>query len=189
MEYDERLGPLRFLVGAWTGEGGTDLAPSDEAATMREPKTSDYREEMLFEETGQVDNHEQTLFGLRYRTTAWRIGHDDPFHEEVGYWMWDAASGMVIRSFMPPRGMAVLAGGKAGPDDSGFELEAKVGAEVYGISSTPFLDEEFKTVRYTFELRMLDEHRFKYTSHTYLKMKGRDELFDHLDENTMVRKQ
>jgi len=29
---------------------------------------------------GPVNNHAQTLYGLKYSTTAWRIGSEDPFH-------------------------------------------------------------------------------------------------------------
>jgi len=142
---------------------------------------------MVFEPTGQVDNHHQTLFGLRYATTAWRVGAPNPFHEEVGYWMWDAKSQLVIRTFMPPRGMAVLAGGKADASAREFSLEAKSGSEVFGICSSPFLHEEFKTVRYTVSVRLIDDDTLSYEQHTWLQIKGKDALFDHLDENTLSR--
>jgi len=92
MPFDPNLGPLGPLLGAWEGEKGTDLAPSDKPASDRRLVTSKYRERMVFEPTGRVDNHEQSLYGLRYSTKAWRIGSPDAFHEEVGYWMWDPAS-------------------------------------------------------------------------------------------------
>ncbi len=188
MPIDPHLGPLATLLGTWEGEKGTDLAPSDKAdATNRQLATSKYRERMIFEPTGRVDNHEQSIYGLRYSKKAWRIGCEDGFHEEVGYWMWDPASGVLLRSFMPPRGMAVLAGGVAKATDREFILEAKAGSETFGICSSPFLDAEFKTVRYTSAVRILDEDSFSYEEHTYLKIKGRAEIFDHHDENTMRR--
>ena len=181
------LGPLGPLLGIWEGEKGTDLAPSDKAEDNRELATSKYRERMVFEATGRVDNHEQKLFGLRYSTKAWRIGADDPFHEELGYWMWDPASKLVIRCFMPPRGLTVLAGGNAEPDAREFSLEATAGDEVFGICSSPFLTEEFKTVRYTLDVKMIDNDTLYYDSHIWLKMKGKEELFDHRDDNTLKR--
>ncbi len=187
MKFDSDLGPLGPLVGIWEGDGGTDLAPSDDKETDRQPATSPYRERMVFEATGRVDNHEQKLFGLRYSTTAWRIGGDDPFHEEVGYWMWDAASKLIIRCFMPPRGLTVLAGGNAEPGAREFSLEAKAGSEVFGICSSPFLTQEFKTVRYTLDFKVVDDNTIQYDEHMFMKMKGREELFDHRDENILKR--
>lgn len=185
--FDPALGPLGPLLGVWEGEKGSDLAPSDKAETNRQPVTSKYRERMVFEPTGAVDNHEQKLCGLRYSTKAWRIGSPDPFHEELGYWMWDAASKLVIRSFMPPRGMAVLAGGYAEPGARAFALEATCGSETFGICSSPFLTAEFKTERYTLAIEVLDDDTFTYDEHTFLRMKGRDGVFDHRDQNTLRR--
>jgi hypothetical protein len=187
MALDSNLGPLGPLVGVWEGEKGTDLAPSDKPETSRQLATSRYRERMVFEPTGRVDNHEQSLYGLRYSTKAWRIGATDAFHEELGYWMWDPASELVLRCFMPPRGMTVLAGGKAKAGARAFSLEANAGDEIFGICSSPFLTAEFKTVRYTLALTFVDDNSFHYDEHTFLTMKNRSDLFDHHDENTMRR--
>jgi len=187
MSTNNELGPLAPLLGIWEGGHGTDLAPSDKPETDRQLATSKYRERMVFEETGRVDNHEQKLFGLRYNTTAWRLGSDDPFHEEVGYWMWDPASKLVIRSFMPPRGMAILAGGTAEPDATEFALEAAAGSEVFGICSSPFLTKEFKTVRYTLAVNTSTKDELHYEEHMFMKMKDVEELFDHSDINTLRR--
>lgn len=187
MSNNNELGPLAALLGIWEGEKGTDLAPSDKPETDRQFATSKYRERMVFEATGRVDNHEQKLFGLRYSTKAWRIGSPDPFHEELGYWMWDPASNLVIRTFMPPRGMTILAGGTAEPDATEFALEAKSGAEDFGICSSPFLLSEFKTVRYTVKVNTSETDRLHYEEHTFMKLKGKEELFDHSDINTLKR--
>lgn len=187
MSFDPDLGPLGALSGVWEGDKGTDLAPSDAADSDRQLATSRYRERMVFAPTGLVENHEQRLFGLRYSTTAWRIGADNPFHEEVGYWLWDAASGLVMRCFMPPRGLTVLAGGYARADARAFSLEASAGSETFGICSSPFLVAEFKTVRYTLDVKRIDDDTLHYDEHTWLQMKGREEPFDHRDENTLRR--
>jgi hypothetical protein len=152
---DRELGPLAGLECAWEGDTGVDVAPDDDRAGK---EIDEYRERMTFVATGLVENHEQKLFGLRYTTTAWRLGEDDPFHEEVGYWMWDASAGRVIRCFMVPRGVTVIAGGTAAADASAFELTAEVGCETYGICSNVFLDREFKTVRYALRFEKRDEN-------------------------------
>ncbi len=79
-EIIKNLGPLAPLAGIWEGEKGDDVAPSDDRGT----ETNKYRERITFEPLGPVNNHEQDLYGLRYSTTAWRIGVESPFHEELG---------------------------------------------------------------------------------------------------------
>lgn len=187
MKFAPELGPLGPLLGIWEGERGHDDAPSDKAENDRQLVTSKYRERMVFEPTGRVDNHEQKLYGLRYSTKAWRIGSADPFHEELGYWMYEPATGLILRCFMPPRGMTVMAGGKAAADARKFSLEAKAGDEVFGICSSPFLTAEFKTMRYTLDVEVIDDDTLRYESHTFLRMKGREALFDHVDGNTLQR--
>ncbi len=136
---------------------------------------------------GPVNNHEQALYGLRYSTTAWRLGEDSPFHEELGYWLWDARAKQVFRCFMVPRGVTVLAGGTVEPDARSFELAADAGSDIYGICSNPFLDQEFKTVRYELKVTLHDEHSFSYEENSQLQIKGQKSLFHHIDKNTLKR--
>src|SRR5512138_1756553 len=103
------LGPLAALVGTWEGDTGTDIAPA--APDRMASATSRYRERLTIEPIGMVDNHDQKLCGLRYFTTAWRIGQPDGFHQDTGYWLWDAHHGQVMRAFVVPRGVTILAGG------------------------------------------------------------------------------
>jgi len=183
--FDENLGPLARLEGVWEGDKGDDVAP---ATPNREAVAkSKYRERIVFESIGRVDNHEQVLYGLRYRTTAWRIDEGDSFHEEVGYWLWDAANAQVMRCFIVPRGVSVIAGGDARADVGGFDVEANVGSETYGICSNRFLDAEFKTVKYTLSVKVHDDDSWSYEEDTVLQMKGRDEPFHHTDANTLRR--
>jgi len=178
------LGPLAGLVGIWEGDRGKDVAPDDDPS---QKELNDFRERIVFEPTGEVANHDQKMQGLRYSTTAWRLGDDDPFHEELGYWLWDPAAKQVMRCFMVPRGVTVIAGGTAEADARSFELRAEVGSETYGICSNRFLDEYFKTVRYELAFERVDENTIHYSENTVLKIKGQKELFDHTDENTLTR--
>lgn len=176
-------GPLALLAGIWEGEKGHDIAPSDERGT----ETNAFKERIVFEPIGPVNNHEQCLYGLRYKTTAWRLGESDAFHEELGYWLWDAKDSQVLRCFMVPRGVAVIAGGTVKHDAKSFKLAAKVGSETYGICSSLFLDIEFKTVQYDLALTIHDENMFSYEEDTQLKVKGSTEIFHHRDKNTLKR--
>ena len=184
-ELIEELGPLGLLPGVWEGDKGADNAPS---VPDRGQAQSDYRERIVFEPTGQVDNHEQVLFGLRYRTTAWRLSEGDtPFHEEVGYWLWDAANQQVMRCFIVPRGVTVFAGGTVDPGAGHFHIVAEHGSTTYGICSNQWLDTEFRTVKYELKVTMEGMDKFSYWEDTVLKIKGQEALFHHTDENTMHR--
>ncbi len=180
----DEFGPLAGLAGIWEGGRGKDVAPDDDPS---EKECNDFRERITFEPTGEVANHEQKMQGLRYTTTAWRLGEDEPFHEELGYWLWDPAAKQVLRCFMVPRGVTVIAGGTAEADARSFELRAEVGSETYGICSNRFLDEHFKTVRYELEFEHVGENTIRYRENTVLKIKGQEKLFEHTDENTLTR--
>ena len=186
MENDliKHLGPLAHLAGNWEGDKGDDKAPDDDPSQIEVNK---FREVMKFEPFGPVDNHAQKLFGLRYSTTAWRLGEDSPFHEELGYWLWDSAEKQVMRCFIVPRGVNVMAGGTVEPDSKEFNLSAEVGSDTYGISSNLFLDREFKTVRFELKVTVHDANSFSYEEDTQLKIKGQDDIFHHTDKNTLKR--
>jgi hypothetical protein len=179
----KQLGPLAPLAGMWEGDKGADVAPGDDRGTERNV----FRERITFEPIGPIRNHEQILYGLRYATVARRIGETDPFHEEVGYWLWDPGERQVLRCFIVPRGVALIAGGTAEPTATTFTLLAEAGSDTYGICSNRFLAKEFKTVRYELTVTILDRNHFHYREDTQLLMPGRSELFHHTDENTLTR--
>ncbi len=177
------LGPLARLAGVWEGDAGVDHSPSATRELMETP----FRERAVFEPMGRVDNHEQVLWALRYSTTAWRLDEAGPFHEEVGYWLWDGANGQVMSGFVVPRGVTVLAGGSASASDRQLQLAAELGSPTYGISSNLFLDAEFKTVRYELEVDLREDDVFAYAQDTQMEMPGRPELFHHRDSNRLRR--
>lgn len=182
-EIIKNLGPLAPLAGIWEGDKGDDTAPSKDLGTQN----TKFCERFTFEPLGPVNNHQQTLYGLRYKRTAWPSGASDPFHEDLGYWLWDAQEKQVLRCFIVPRGVAVVAGNTVEPDARSFLLVADVGSETYGICSNKFLDREFKTVRYELKVTIHDDQSFSYEEDTQIQIKGRKELFHHIDKNTLKR--
>ena len=87
-----------------------------------------YLEKLTMKPFGPVDNGSQSLYGLDYKTAMWRDDEENPFHTEVGYWLWDAATGEVLRGFVVPRGITVLAGGTGvAADATEFTLGASPG--------------------------------------------------------------
>jgi len=176
------LGPLAPLAGTWEGDEGFDVAPGRDGAAR-----SRFRERMVFEPMGPVQNGPQTIYGLRYSTMAWRLGEADAFHEEEGYWLWDPKAGQVMRSFIVPRGVTVNAGGAAGPEDKTFYLSAEVGSEVYGVTSNPFLERAKRTICFELTVTIHDDGRFSYDEDTQIRIEGRDGIFHHTDRNTLSR--
>lgn len=179
----EMLGPLKGLAGSWEGDQGDDIAPSDDRGTER----NFFREHIRLEPFAAPTNHEQKLYGLRYATSAIRKGESEPFHEETGYWLWDPRDSQVLRCFVLPRGITVLAGGTVAPMATQFELRAKLGSPIYGICSNPFLDREFQTVEYILHVTMHDQSTFSYEEDTHIRIKGVSELFHHIDKNILKR--
>ena len=179
---NENLGPLAALAGVWVGDQGVDTAPS-----AKGPVETKFRERITFDPIGPVINGPQVLYGLKYTTVAWPLTEDDPFHEEVGYWLWDSETQLVMRCFIVPRGVMVNAGGYSAPNANILQMSAEIGSETFGIMSSPFLDKAFKTVRYDLKVEILDESKFSYFEDTQLKIHGQQVLFHHTDQNILNR--
>lgn len=179
----KNLGPLAALAGVWEGDRGDDVAPSDTLGI----ENNKYRERIRFEPFGPVENHQQQMWGLRYSLIAWRLGEPNPFHEETGYWLWDPKAKQVMRCFIVPRGVAVIAGGTVAPNAKAFTLSAVLGSRSYGICSNKFLDREFQTVRFDMKVTIHEDGRFSYDQDTQLKLRGRTRIFHHRDRNTLRR--
>ena len=120
----DEWGPLSGLIGEWEAEGGLDTAYSH---SKSEVLGTPYLEKVTFKPFGPVENGSQSLYGLDYKTAMWRDDEENPFHTEVGYWLWDAATGEIMRGFVVPRGITVLAGGTAAADATSFTLTATPG--------------------------------------------------------------
>lgn len=176
------LGPLAPLAGTWEGDQGIDISPSKLGS-----HETRFRERITFEPLGPVTNGSQILYGLRYSTIAWPLIQEQPFHEEVGYWLWDAERKQVMRCFMVPRGVVVNAGGTSEPDAKIFHMAADAGSGVYGILSNPYLNQAAKTVRYEVTVTIHEPWKFNYQEDTQLQIAGHPEVFHHTDQNTMTR--
>src|SRR6476619_6670581 len=130
-------GPLEALIGDWASDkGGLDSAFSrSRGAVLGTP----YLEKLSMKPFGPVDNGNQHLYGLDYKSAMWRGSEENPFHTEVGYWLWDGATGEVMRGFVVPRGLTVLAGGTAGADAKSFALSAAPDHPQYSIGENKYL--------------------------------------------------
>ncbi len=186
MADNSEWGPLAALIGEWEGSEGVDFAYSNANAGTGETK---FREQMSMKPFGPVENGKQVLYGLDYRTAAWRteIEEENPFHTEVGYWLWDAADRQVMRCFMVPRGSVLIAGGTVNPSDTTFTMAAECGSEIYGILSNPFLDQSFRTVSYRIHVTINGDGSWSYEEEGQLQIPGNADVFRHIDRNTLTR--
>ena len=181
MSYEE-WGPLGGLVGTWeSGWDGLDVSYHNEDGKIEE---TPYRETVIFKPFGPVDNGEQHLYGLDYRMSAYRAGQDNPFHTEIGYWMWDATAKQVMRCFMIPRASTLIAGGTAEPDATTFQLEAVLGSNTYGILSNKYLDDVAKTTRFDVTVTVTDD-TFSYDETSVIEHKKWPTIIMHTDRNTL----
>lgn len=184
-DVDAQWGPLAKLAGQWAGDQGRDFSYSYSAEADTENL---YREEITFDPFGPVDNGSQQLFALDYRMKAWRLGADDFFHMEVGYWSWEPATGTVMRAFMVPRSTTLIASGTAAADATNFRLTSKLGSPINGVLQNAYLhDGAAKTVAYELEVD-LSGGNYAYREDTVMEMAthGGKEMH-HTDENTLQR--
>lgn len=174
------LGPLARLAGTWEGAKGIDLNPKADG-----PQRKQFTERIEFQPIDPQANGPQLFYGLRYHTRILADGEDATFHDQVGYWLWEPATGLILQSLAIPRGQVALAAGKAQPGDDRLVLTAKRGDTQYGICSTWFLEEAFRTDSYTIEVTFNPDGSWSYLLKTMLMVHGKP--FEHRDVNTLTK--
>jgi len=175
------LGPLAPLAGVWEGRG-VDTHPVAEGT-----KDEEYFDWIELAPIDPQTNGPQLLYGLRYHQHITRP--DDPvtFHDQVGYWLWEPATGAVVQSLAIPRVQVALAGGRADPGTRRFTVKATRGETGFGICSGPFLEEAFTTVEYSNTITVNADGTWSYEQETVLQVLGRAAPFHHVDRCTLRR--
>ena len=174
------LGPLRRLAGSWKGTG-SDVHPSVDVTG-----SDSFVENYLLEPIDPQTNGPQLLYGLRYHTHLVKPGEISTFHDQVGYWLWEPAAGVVMLTLGIPRGQVLLAGGRATSDVRQFEVRAELGSETFGIASNPFLDRAFRTLSYRQRVTLHDDGSWSYEEEAIMEVEGRASPVHHTDRNTLV---
>jgi len=176
------LGPLRALAGVWQGTRGLDVKPKAEG-----PKKQAYVERIELQPIDPQTNGPQLLYGLRYHTHVTKPEQVKTYHEQVGYWLWEPATGTIIHTLTIPRGQVAMAAGQASADAKSFELNATQGLDTYGICSAPFLHEAFRTTSFNIKVTANADGTWSYEEDTVLQILGRPEPFHHVDRNTLSK--
>jgi hypothetical protein len=176
------LGPLRRMAGVWEGRKGVDLNPKADGPERRE-----YVERIELQPIDPQANGPQLFYGLRYHIHILATDEDATFHDQVGYWLWEPATGLVLQTVAIPRGQVAIASGQAAAEATGMVLSAERGQTEYGICSTAFLEYAFRTDSYRIEVTFEADGSWSYDSDTMLTVRGRTEPFRHRDRNTLAR--
>jgi hypothetical protein len=177
-------GPLARLAGVWEGDVGEDVAFSNEQGIIA---LTPYREHTEFKPFGPVDNGIQSLYGLDYRMAAWRGEEENPFHTELGYWLWDSTDQQVMRCFLIPRGSALIAGATVDADATTYTMHSHLGSETYGILSNEFLAVQARTISYTVFIDVSEDGVFSYEETSIIEHGKLPEHLSHTDKNTLRR--
>lgn len=175
------LGPLAPLAGVWEGTQGQDINPKADG-----PEFKAFHERFELQPIDPQTNGPQLLYGLRYHQRAVEPGLIGTFHDQVGYLLWEPATGMVIMTLAIPRGQVAMATGSAQPGDRKFTLRATAGDPHSGISTSTFLDEAFHTPSWEITFRIGADDTWSYEQTTMLDVHGQGP-FEHQDSNALHR--
>jgi hypothetical protein len=178
----KNLGPLTGMAGIWKSVAGNDVHP-----TATGPEKQLYIERYELQPIDPQTNGPQLLYGLRYHTHIVKPGSVETFHDQVGYWLWEPATGTVFLTLSIPRAQVAMAMGHASADAKTFRVEATRGSETSGIVSNPFLERAFRTMRFTMAVTIHPNFTWSYEQDTVMIIPGVADPFHHTDRNTLVR--
>jgi hypothetical protein len=176
------LGPLTRLAGVWEGRKSLDVNPKAAG-----PETAEFIERIELQPIDPQANGPQLFYGLRYHVHIIKPGETGTYHDQVGYWLWEPATGLILQTLAIPRGQAALAKGRAAADATRFSVSARRGETEAGICSTAFLEHAFTTQSYEIEVTLHDDGTWSYVEDTVLLVKGQSEPFHHTDRNTLSK--
>lgn len=183
-QHEVDYGPLAGLIGVWRGDKGMDVAPEPDGE-----ERSPYFETITFQALVPVTNAEsQHLAALHYRQIVRRKSTGEIFHDETGYWMWDAAAKLVMHSLLIPRAVGVLAGGTYHPSsDKGgivtMEVAAKHDDPSWNIIQSPFMKEKARTLEFSHKVQV-GNGKLTYAETTVVEIYGK--VFRHTDQNELM---
>src|SRR5208283_4238680 len=164
----KNLGPLAGMAGIWEGSRSLDINPKAAG-----PERQQFVEHIELQPIDPQANGPQLFYGLRYHTHIIKPGEIETYHDQVGYWLWEPATGAIFQSLTIPRGQIAFAMGRAAKDANSFELIARRGETINGICSNPFLEDAFRTIEYRIRVTVNGDGTWSYDEDTVLLVSGR----------------
>ncbi len=177
-------GPLTGLIGTWKGDKGMDIAPEPDGT-----ERNAYYDTITYSAIGDVTNAEsQVLAAIHYRQIVKRQSNDEIFHDETGYWMWDAKESIIMHSLLIPRAVGVLAGGHyTGAKDSDgrviLEVSAGIKDKDWQIIQSPFMLKNALTTEFR-QTIIVGNGKLYFSETTMLDIYGK--VFEHTDDNELT---
>ena len=175
------LGPLALLAGRFQGERGVDVHPAAQG-----DEEDHYVETFDLAAIDPQSNGPQLLYGLRYHQHVLRPGEPETFHDQVGYLLYEPATGLVTMSLAIPRAQVALATGYADATASSFTVAARFDEAQARATQGAFLVEHFRTVEFSCTFTIEDHDTFTYEECTTLEVTGRGEVI-HTDRSRLTR--
>lgn len=176
------LGPLAAMAGIWEGKRGLDINPKAEG-----PEKDPYIEHVELQPIDAQTNGPQLFYGLRYHTRIVQPNEVETFHDQVGYWLWEPATGNILFTLSIPRGQTLMAIGNAPADAKEFTVKAVRGSLTNGIISNPFIEQNFTTESYTIKVKINDDGTWSYEQDTVMIIPNYPEPFHHTDRNRLTK--
>ena len=128
------LGPLAPLAGIWEGQRGLDVHPAEEGT-----EKNAYIERIELQPIDAQTNGPQLYYGLRYHSHIVKPDDVETFHDQVGYWLWEPATGTLLQTLAIPRGQIAMA--------IGMGNIARRAMAKPGIESTKFRTSRWSTLK------------------------------------------
>ena len=179
----KNLGPLTGMAGIWEGQRSMDIPPKP----LDAPEPQVFVEHIELQPIDPQANGPQLFYGLRYHTHIVKPGEVESYHDQVGYWLWEPATGNLIQTLAIPRGQTAMAFGNAAKDATSFELVATRGSVTNGISSNPFLEYAFQTVEFRIKVTINPNGTWAYEEDTIINVRGQAQPFHHTDRNLLKK--
>jgi len=176
-------GPLAQLIGKWIGQRGLDIAPEADGGEENNP----YMDELEFITAGAAENAEQQqLVAVRYHHLVRKQENGLIFHDQIGHWIYEPSTGLIMHSLTIPRGVCLLAGGEItqNGDEYIFNVKATTGSETFGVVQSPFMLDKATTKAFQMSLCVKGD-QLSYEETTSLHIYGKD--FEHTDRSSLIR--
>ncbi len=180
---DVDYGPLAQLIGKWVGNKGLDNAPDANA----NPDKTMFTDEIVFTASGPANNaEEQDLVSIKYHHVVRKLENGHIFHDQIGHWIYEKSTNIIMHSLSIPRAVCLLAGGEYQENngESIFNVEAKAGSDTYGIVQSPFMLKKARTEAFKMSL-IVKGNELNYHETTSLHIYEKD--FEHTDKSTLFR--
>ncbi len=180
---DIDYGPLAQLLGKWVGNKGQDNAPDAQG----NPDKTAFTDEITFTPAGSAENaEEQNLVSIKYHHVVRKLKNGHIFHDQIGHWIYEKSTNVIMHSLSIPRGVCLLAGGiyQETNGKSLFNVSANADSQEYGIVQSPFMFKKAKTKTFTMNLSV-DGDELHYHETMLLHIYGKD--FEHTDQSTLLR--